>query len=62
MTFSTKDYDAVWCSKKYPAKIWATSKISYNGYINDVKGGQFFLEKLFYSFVGNKIIAHYLHK
>jgi hypothetical protein len=37
MTYSIIDYDPVWCMGKKPVKIWATSKITYNRYIDDVK-------------------------
>jgi hypothetical protein len=37
MTFSTSDTDPVWCSGSKHVKIWATSKITYNRYIDDVK-------------------------
>jgi hypothetical protein len=37
MTFSIFDYDPVWSDMKHPVKVWATSKISFNRYINDAK-------------------------
>jgi len=37
MTFSIDDYDPVWSNMKKPVKVWATSKVSFNRYINDTK-------------------------
>ena len=37
MTISEYDNDPVWCTNNKPIRIWATSKISYNRYIEDAK-------------------------
>jgi hypothetical protein len=37
MTISEYDNDPVWCTNNKPIKVWATSKISYNRYIDDAK-------------------------
>jgi hypothetical protein len=37
MPFSILDYDPVWSDMKNPIKVWATSKTSYNRYINNAK-------------------------
>jgi len=37
MTFSIDDYDPVWSDMKKPVKVWATSKISFNRYIDNTK-------------------------
>jgi hypothetical protein len=31
------DYDPVWSDMKHPVRVWATSKISFNRYIDDAK-------------------------
>jgi hypothetical protein len=37
MTYSITDYDPVWGMGSKPVKIWATSKVTFNRYIDDVK-------------------------
>ncbi|MFP3043580.1 hypothetical protein LQZ19_17325 [Treponema primitia] len=37
MTYSVVDYDPVWGMGSKPVKIWATSKIAFNRYIDDIK-------------------------
>jgi hypothetical protein len=37
VTFFVLDYDPVWSDMRHPVKVWATSKISFNRYINDTK-------------------------
>ena len=37
MIYSVNDPDPVWSNMKQPVKVWATSKISFNRYINDAK-------------------------
>jgi hypothetical protein len=37
MSYSTNDFDPIWSDMKNPVKIWATSKTSFNRYIDDTK-------------------------
>jgi hypothetical protein len=43
VTFSILDFDPVWSDMKHPVKVWSTSKISFNRYIDDAKYRYHFL-------------------
>jgi hypothetical protein len=37
MGYSINDFDPVWSDMKHPVKVWATSKVLFNRYIDDTK-------------------------